>query len=100
MRIKISEIKEGAITPIPGTDCFAVKMGSEIYVYKDLCPHAYCQFTVAGRLEGDVLICTCHWAKFDLKTGRSLVPELTTAPLTPVKYKIENDELVVEDCPT
>ena len=32
MRIKISEIKEGAITPIPGTDCFAVKMGSEIYI--------------------------------------------------------------------
>ena len=46
------------------------------------------------------MTCTCHWAKFDLKTGTSLVLELTTAPLTPAKYKIENDELVVEDCPT
>jgi nitrite reductase/ring-hydroxylating ferredoxin subunit len=100
MRIKISEIKEGSITPIPGTDCLAVKTGSKIYVYRDQCPHAFCQFTAAGQLEGDVLICTCHWAKFDLKTGTSLVPELTTAPLTPAKYKIENDELVVEDCPT
>ncbi len=100
MRIKISEIKEGAITPIPGTDCFAVKTNGKIYVYRDQCPHAFCQFTTAGQLEGDVLICTCHWARFDLKTGRSLVPELTTAPLIPAKYKIENDELVVEDCPT
>jgi nitrite reductase/ring-hydroxylating ferredoxin subunit len=100
MRIKISEIKEGSITPIPGTDCFAVKTGSKIYVYRDQCPHAFCQFTTAGQLEGDVLICTCHWAKFDLKTGASLVPELTTEPLTPAKYKIEGDELMVEDCPT
>jgi len=29
MRIKISEIKEGSITPIPGTDCFAVKTGEQ-----------------------------------------------------------------------
>jgi len=40
-----------------------------------------------GQLEGDVLVCTCHWAKFDLKTGTSLVPELTTEPLTPAKYR-------------
>jgi hypothetical protein len=36
MRIKISEIKEGAITPIPGTDCFAVKMGAR-YTYTRTC---------------------------------------------------------------
>jgi nitrite reductase/ring-hydroxylating ferredoxin subunit len=46
------------------------------------------------------LICTCHWAKLDLKTGTSLVPELTTKPLTPAKYRSEGDELMVEDCPT
>jgi hypothetical protein len=38
MRIKISEIKEGSITPIHGTDCFPVKTGSKIYVYRDQCP--------------------------------------------------------------
>jgi hypothetical protein len=32
MRIKISEIKEGAITPIPGTDCFAVKTNGNIRI--------------------------------------------------------------------
>ena len=100
MRVKVSEIKEGAITPIPGAECFAVKTGDGIYVYRDQCSHAFCQFTTAGQLEDGALVCTCHWAKFDLKTGRSLTPELTTASLTPARYRIEGDELVVEDCPT
>ncbi|MCX8137180.1 Rieske (2Fe-2S) protein [Pyrobaculum aerophilum] len=94
MRIKIKDLAENAITPLPELGAFAVKRGGEIYVYKDECPHAYCNFTTSGQLEGDYIICTCHWCKFDLRTGASLTPELTAEPLRKINFKVEGEELV------
>lgn len=96
MRLKIREMPEGAIVPMPGAEAFAVRRGGEVYVYKDECPHAYCNFTTSGQVEGDHIICTCHWCKFDMRTGASLTPELTTEPLKRLRYRIEGDELVLE----
>ncbi|AET32485.1 Rieske (2Fe-2S) protein [Pyrobaculum ferrireducens] len=96
MPLKIRELPEGVIVPVPGTEVFAVRRGNEVHVYRDECPHAYCNFTTSGLVEGDYLICTCHWCRFDLRTVASLTPELTAEPLKKLRYRIEGDELVAE----
>lgn len=80
------DIPEGVIVPLDGA--IAVKIEGKIYVYEDECPHKGCQFSVAGLLEGRTLICTCHWAKFDVVTGAPLTPEITPEPLRPVQRRL------------
>jgi len=93
MRVKISDLREGAITPLDGV--ILIRLGREVYTYRDECPHAYCTLLTAGVVEGQTLICTCHYCKFDIPTGRSLTPELTTEPLSRVPVRIVGDEVVV-----
>ncbi|MEM1598831.1 MAG: Rieske 2Fe-2S domain-containing protein [Pyrobaculum sp.] len=93
MKVKLSELKEGEIYPAEGV--ILIKLGGEVYAYKDECPHAFCTLSTAGMLEGDVLVCTCHYCKFDVRTGRSLTPELTTEPLAKAHVVVRGDEVEV-----
>lgn len=94
MKIKIRDLPEMAIVPIPELEAFVVRRGGEVYVYRDECPHAFCNFTTAGQLEGDHIVCTCHWCKFDLRTGASMTPELTAEPLRKIGYRVEGEYIV------
>lgn len=37
------------------------------------CTHAFCLFEDFGELDGTTLICNCHGAEFDLRTGEVLL---------------------------
>ena len=45
------------------------------YVIERYCPHRKADLSVFGECEGDVLVCTLHGWKFDLRTGRCLTAE-------------------------
>jgi nitrite reductase/ring-hydroxylating ferredoxin subunit len=91
-----SGVAGGRDCPRAGGGGLRREEGGEVYVYRDECPHAYCNFTTSGLVEGDYVICTCHWCRFDLRTGASLTPELTAEPLKKLRYRIEGNELIVE----
>ena len=48
-----------------------------------------------GSLERGVLTCGFHYAKYDVKTGKSVRP-VTNKPLKKFKVKIQNSSILVE----
>lgn len=66
---------------------------NEFYLLDNLCPHkaaALCD----GDLDGSVIVCPWHHARFDIKTGRGLNP-LAGKGVTSWPLHIENDQLLV-----
>jgi len=49
-----------------GTPVAVFKAGSDVYVVDDLCTHNGASLSKYGEVEGHVLECTWHSAKFDL----------------------------------
>jgi 3-phenylpropionate/trans-cinnamate dioxygenase ferredoxin subunit len=41
------------------------------YAFDDVCTHAACSLA-DGELEGDTVVCPCHFGQFDLATGTVL----------------------------
>jgi nitrite reductase/ring-hydroxylating ferredoxin subunit len=70
-----------------------VNAAGQLYAVSNLCTHAYCYLT-HGFVEGASIICSCHWAEFDLATGSSVslrgLPPLECYPL-----QITGDDVAV-----
>jgi 3-phenylpropionate/trans-cinnamate dioxygenase ferredoxin subunit len=58
-----------------------LNIDGKLYACDESCPHRECSMA-KGDLEGTVLVCPCHYAKFDLETGEVL-QEPTKYPPTP-----------------
>jgi len=43
-------------------------LDGELHAFDDTCPHAGCSLA-EGELEGDTVVCPCHMAAFDVRTG-------------------------------
>jgi nitrite reductase/ring-hydroxylating ferredoxin subunit len=61
--------------------CLIKKEENEFYALFDVCPHANCALST-GILKGYSIMCACHAAVFDIKTG-----EVIANPLTGEKIK-------------
>jgi nitrite reductase/ring-hydroxylating ferredoxin subunit len=58
---------------VQGTAYAAIHREDGWVMVVDECPHAQCSFTENGEVaDGTVLICNCHGAEFDLRTGAVL----------------------------
>lgn len=75
-------------------EILVVNVEGEFYAFENRCPHMGLPLYF-GSLEGNVLICGFHYAKFDVTTGKSLDP-VTDKPLKTFKTKIQNSTIQVE----
>ncbi len=75
-------------------EILVVNVEGELYVFENRCPHMGYPLYF-GRLEGKVLTCGFHYAKFDVTTGKSL-GSITDKPLKKFKIKIQNSLVQVE----
>jgi 3-phenylpropionate/trans-cinnamate dioxygenase ferredoxin subunit len=71
-----------------------VNVEDKFYAFKNRCPHMGYPLYF-GSLEGKLLTCGFHYAKFDVRTGKSLGP-VTHSPLKTFKIKIQNSSILVE----
>jgi nitrite reductase/ring-hydroxylating ferredoxin subunit len=71
-----------------------VNVEDKFYALDNRCPHIGYPLYF-GSLEGKVLTCGFHYAKFDVRTGKSL-GSVTRRPLKTFKVKIENSSILVE----
>jgi nitrite reductase/ring-hydroxylating ferredoxin subunit len=56
------------------------------------CPHAGCRLSRKGQvIEGNVLVCNCHGAEFDLTSGEVLLDPAETPPLQLLELAISPD---------
>ncbi|MDH5375530.1 MAG: Rieske (2Fe-2S) protein [Candidatus Bathyarchaeota archaeon] len=75
-------------------EILVVNVEGELHAFENRCPHMGYPLYF-GRLEGKVLTCGFHYAKFDVTTGKSL-GSVTDKPLKKLKIKIQNSLVQVE----
>lgn len=66
----------------------------EFLAVQDTCSHD--EWSLAeGDLDGDIVECTLHWAKFCVRTGQARALP-ATVPLRTFVTKVEGDDVLVE----
>lgn len=94
--IKTEQIFEGKLTSVK-TKYFNValtKYNGKYYAFEDVCTHDGEEIS-CGKLEGCVITCPRHFAKFDIITGKVLALP-ATEPLTIFPVREVNDTLEVD----
>lgn len=67
----------------------------EIFAIDDRCSHKECSLGTEGALDGNVVICGCHGAKFDMSSGKVMsLPAVINVRSYAVK--IENGDVLVK----
>jgi len=97
--IKIGETQEipknkMQIFKVEGHEILVVNVEGEFYAFENRCPHMGYPLYL-GSLEGKVLTCGFHYAKFDVSTGKSL-GLVTHKPLRAFKVKTQDAAVLVE----
>ena len=97
--IRISETKEiptnrMQVFEVRGHEILVVNVQGQFYAFENQCPHMGYPLYL-GSLDGKVLTCGFHYAKFNVKTGKSLGP-VTHKPLKIFKVKIQNSSILAE----
>ena len=77
-----------------GHEIIVANLEGEFYAFENRCPHMGYPLYL-GSLDGNVLTCGFHYAKFNVSTGKSLGP-VTHEPLRTFKIKIQNSMVLVE----
>jgi nitrite reductase/ring-hydroxylating ferredoxin subunit len=66
-----------------------------VFAVSEQCTHEHCSLVDEGFLDGESIVCGCHGATFDCKTGAVLNPPATT-PLQTYEVRIENNIICVK----
>lgn len=97
--VKIAEIHEipkhkMRIFEVDGRKIIVVNIEGKFYAFENRCPHMDYPLYY-GSLEGTVITCGFHNAKFDVTTGKSL-SSVTDKPLRMFNAKVQNSSVSVE----
>lgn len=78
---------------IDGYEITLFNIGGELFAIEDTCSHEDCSLG-EGDLEGCEIICPCHFARFDVRTGKVLAPpavvDIRTYPV-----RVEGNKVLV-----
>lgn len=100
-------VKVATKNEIPAGKAKAVKVGSdEIAIYhtgadewfatSDICTHEYCNLSFdGGKVAGYETECDCHGSKFDIRTGKVLLPP-AVEDIKTYKLTIQGEDIYVE----
>jgi 3-phenylpropionate/trans-cinnamate dioxygenase ferredoxin subunit len=92
----IQEIKQGTMKRIstPAQAILVCNVEGQFYAIDDLCTHE--DFSLSyGCIKGDLVQCSLHGARFNIKTGQPVV-EPAEIPLQTYPVTIENEKIFVE----
>jgi len=84
---------EKMLVDYEGSPVGLFNLDGEFYAIYDICTHDGGPL-VEGELQGDVVVCPRHGARFDVKTGavRTLP---AYAPVPTYRVKIEGDDILI-----
>ncbi|TGK12326.1 non-heme iron oxygenase ferredoxin subunit [Leptospira fletcheri] len=97
--VKVGDLKEGQIR-IVETKFNRIGLTiieGEIFAFEDTCTHDG-EAISHGELQGDVITCPRHFAKFNIRSGRALCPPaVEDLPVFPVRIVGDEVEVELED---
>jgi 3-phenylpropionate/trans-cinnamate dioxygenase ferredoxin subunit len=80
------------VIDVDGIDVVVFNLDGEFFAVRDVCPHDGGDLA-KGALEGEVIICPRHGARFSIRTGAVLGPpayeDLRTFPLRVADGKVQ-----------
>jgi nitrite reductase/ring-hydroxylating ferredoxin subunit len=82
---------------VEGQRVLVFNVDGTLYAVDESCPHRECSM-LKGQLEGKVIVCPCHSAKFDLESGEVVAQPLEFPPTDPLpvhEVKIEGWDVLV-----
>lgn len=83
------------VIDVDGVEVAVFNVNGEYLAIEDICTHDGGDLA-CGMLEGDVIVCPRHGAKFSLRTGEVLAPP-AYEPVTCLPVRIENGMVQVKD---
>ena len=94
---KISDFTLGKIqkVTVDGKDILVVNIDGNYYAVNDTCTHAGASLS-EGSLDGTIVTCGWHGAKFDCKTGKLSAFPAKIKDLNSYKVVIESENIFVE----
>ena len=94
---KVSDFIPGKMhkVTIDGKDVLVVNIDGTYYAINDTCTHAGASLS-EGSLDGTVVTCGWHGAKFDCKTGKLSAFPAKVKDLNSYKVVVESENIFVE----
>ena len=94
---KTSEITPGKVQKITadGKEILVANIDGNYFAMDDTCTHAGASLS-EGKLEGSILTCDWHGAKFDCKTGKLHAFPAKIKDLNSYKLVVESDNVFLE----
>lgn len=71
-------------------------VAGELHVVDDLCTHAKASLSAEGSLDGDIVVCGRHGARFHLPTGEVRCPP-AVKPLRTYDVVIDGDDVYLAE---
>lgn len=89
------EIPPGGAKPVVIDDRMiaVIDLDGELYAIDNVCTHAFAILT-DGFIEGDLIQCPLHAARFNIRTGEVASPP-AYEPLQTYEVRVENDKVFV-----
>jgi 3-phenylpropionate/trans-cinnamate dioxygenase ferredoxin component len=94
---KVSEITPGKMHKVTADskEILVTNIDGNYFAMDDTCTHAGASL-VEGKLDGSILTCDWHGAKFDCKTGKLHAFPAKIKDLNSYKVVIESDNIFLE----
>lgn len=92
---RLEDLREGSPVKVKvgEDDVCIVLLDGAVHAFGNKCPHYECPIN-EGVIVGNAVICRCHDARFDLRTGKLLsAPALNDLPVYPVRT--ENGDVLL-----
>ena len=86
---------EWRVADVDGTAIVVFNIEGAFYAIEDVCTHDGGQLT-GGHVEGDVIVCPRHGARFCVRTGEALTAP-AYEPTAKFPVRVENGEIQVRD---
>ena len=97
---RLEDISPGEMRALrpEGTPLLLVRLGGEVYCFRDGCPPESTLTLHLGRLEGSTLICPWHGCRYDARTGKrqdAQVGAQHAAPLPVLPVAVQDGEIKI-----
>ena len=93
----VDELPPGSrkVVDVDGVMVAVFNLDGEFYAIEDVCTHDGGELA-SGALEGDVIVCPRHGARFSIRTGAVLAPP-AYEPVSAFPVRIEDGRVQVRD---